>query len=143
MNIIFGFGQAHEDKGNAIAEKIATKLISEIDTILSCENDYKAAQSVRAILESNDNPKFKFKDSEYNTFFVHFPSVQGEKGNYLISAGFDVSHYRDDHPMSPDGFACMTQKFFVVVDAHEKRFENDEKEVKWFLHCGGQIDALI
>ncbi len=136
MQVIFGFGPAHEEKGNKIADQIARCLVARIDEVLETEDSYKAAGVVRTILEEVEFPTFKFKESTYKTTFVHFPSVQGEKGDYLIVAGFDVSHYRDDHPMSSDGFACMTQKFTVVVNAHIKRFEVDDPLVEWFLHYG-------
>ncbi len=106
MNVVFGFGQSHIDKTKRFANDLASALIADAQTDPR-EVATRMAESVGV-----------FKETDWK--IVHIRRVekysgQQADGDETIVVDGTYAHIRDDHPMSPDGFAQWTVPFCVTI----------------------------
>lgn len=107
MDIIFGYGEYHVN--------LTKQYINEIVRII--EEHSNNPDKLKNELELYRNYKGKFKEKDWYIIdyfvinsFKKYPSE--DDYSYVIESG--VNHYRDDHPLSPDGYSCLTHKFCIT-----------------------------
>ncbi len=99
--MIFGFGPAHEDD--------TRRLVNGLSTALSGADDPQREAEKYALSLGT------FKDEDWRIMGIRRVmkmSDYDERGIVVIGV---VSHYRDDHPMSPDGIAMMQHEFALTL----------------------------
>lgn len=135
MNLILGFGPNHTEKGRKIADAVSDSIVDILKkNEISSYNDIKPF--FNEIAQSHGKYIYSKSNKEYDIVYFCFPSIESSTWKNII-VEFHVSHYRDDHPLSPDGFACLTQKFVFSASYRAKSDFDDEWMVKWCLTEGG------
>lgn len=107
MNILLGFGKAHLDK--------ARFAVAELANCFGCEENKKNAKAIsdefalsEGFYETSNN---EFRNMRILT--THIWSDYDKHWACVIEGIY--SCYRDDHPMSPDGFACLDIRFCLTI----------------------------
>lgn len=101
MNIVIGFGQTHVEETKSFANEIGKRLLQQDG------DPEEVAKEMAAELGT-------FKDKGWP--LAHIRSVDvTENWRPVIVVEGTRSHFRDDHPVSPDGYASWNHTFCVVV----------------------------
>ena len=103
MAVILGFGQSHIDKAKSVVNELAEHLPKE--------NTKDFAEEFALSQGTYDAPKNKFRIMRIRT--VHTWEDYDEHWGCVIEGIY--SCYRNDHPLSPDGFACLDIKFCLTI----------------------------
>ena len=104
MNIILGFGKTHYDKAKQLVNEMASKINSSLD-VQKTTGDYAEKCGVYK------TKKYEFKNMNIRT--VH--SWSNYKAHWGCTVEGCCSFFRDDHPLSPDGFACLDIHFCLTI----------------------------
>ena len=108
MTLILGFGEAHKAKTRSFVDKVADALVQGCDIKEVCKE---------AVSEEG---KFTCKGKDYD--IVKFRTanilVDDEYGFSAIIEG-TYDHFRNDHPLAPDGVALLQMSFAVYVAESE------------------------
>lgn len=116
MNVIFGFGDYHINRSKEIAGEILNTFegfgkewlnLDEKEVVTFCKKIQASILDKYGKFTSNSG-------DEYNIIFFGFFDVVGEKGDLIISMPLTINHYRNDHPLSLDGFACLGTRFILT-----------------------------
>lgn len=97
MNILFGFGQYHVDLTKDLAKQIAI--------ILKCRNEDTIKDQLNVLKKLTGT----FKDKGWP--YLRIKTIhcwKNYKEHFGCTVEFMHTHYRDDHPMSPDGYASFS-----------------------------------
>lgn len=104
MAIILGFGQSHIDKSKRIIEELAKRLKGK-----------REEKEIEKILDDYIKELGTFKDKGWKYFNAHFSVYHDWSTHFGCVIEGTVSHYRDDHPFSPDGYASMDMPFCLTI----------------------------
>lgn len=126
MRVIFGFGQHHadltSDKLNAISDTLRKFIESRKN-----HDDYRLSD-IKNILDTLVGQEELF-NNKWNPLF--FQTIFGDTTMWSVAGRH--SHYRDDHPASPDGFASLSIPFCITVRdlrySHSDVLFGDEVEI--------------
>ncbi len=127
MNIIFGFGepdkqaslQLKSDLSNFLKQKLE---LVDFDSIMSnlvhdlC-NEFQSLQS-----------KTKFNDNEYNACWINYPTLAKEYHSIIGIIEGKYNAYNTNHPMSPDGFACLSFPFNFTFLVRKEPNQDESKD---------------
>ena len=102
MNIIFGFGEHHRQITIAFCNRMA-------DAVLESDNPKDAAEKL-----AKDAGTWKYKGWKIVSL-KRVEMLEIYEGAKIIVVEGSYSHIRDDHPMSPDGIACLDIPWCVTV----------------------------
>jgi len=112
MNIVLGFGPYHVDVSKTFLNKLG-------DTILT---KYEEDLTFDAVAYIKDEIKQLGTWGDKKWPIVYDMGIQVsskyETEKTVVFEG-TYSHYRNDHPLSPDGIACWTLPFCLVVRRDE------------------------
>jgi hypothetical protein len=101
MNAILGFGQHHAEVTRRFCDRVASAIIAG-----------GAEESVAAVVSGEGT----FKDKGWRIARLRrFGCAEFRSGATAIVAEGTYSHIRDDHPLSPDGFASLDVPWCVTV----------------------------
>ena len=104
MEVMFGFGPYHEDQTRALVARLA-------DDILSRPNELPEIVAKRFMADLGT-----YKDKGWNFGRIRWVTCdQRHESARIIMVEGQHSHYRDDHPMSPDGYASATFPFCLTI----------------------------
>lgn len=107
MNIIFGFGEADKQRANELKETIIRFFREKLE-----ESNFELVDHdfLRKLGDSfaTTVPKYQFNNKDWDVVFFHFPILATEYKTKIGIIQFSYSAYRNDHLMSPDGFACLS-----------------------------------
>lgn len=103
MNIILGFGQHHIDKTKAFCRRIAEAV----------GNDPENAESVAQAVACEEGT---FKDKGWRIATLRRAQYAPRyEGSFAVVVEGVYYHIRDDHPLSPDGYASLECPWCVTV----------------------------
>lgn len=109
MNIVFGFGQQHLSITRAFCDRLAQEVPAQ-------DESPKAEARVRAKAEELALQEGTFKKVGWRVARIKRVSTNAVyPGATACVVEGTYSHFRDDHPMSPDGVACFDVPWCVVV----------------------------
>jgi hypothetical protein len=98
MNILIGFGQHHVDKTELFARKIASAALDGADE-----------KEIEKIFLSEGVFDGQYRNARLRRFH------RGDDAGATITVVYGTySHYRKDHPLSPDGWAMWDIPFCTV-----------------------------
>jgi hypothetical protein len=104
MSIILGFGQHHVDESRRIVEQLAERV-----------RGLKDRASVQREVDAFRDELGTFKHFGWH-FISAWTSVFSDYDEHVgVVIEGRVSHYRDDHPMSPDGIAMFDTPFCLTM----------------------------
>ena len=102
MNIIFGFGEHHRQITVAFCHGVA-------QAVMEAEDPKEAASALASEAGT-------WKDKGWRVVSLkRVETINPYEGAQIIIVEGSYSHYRDDHPMSPDGIASMDIPWCVTV----------------------------
>ncbi len=111
--IVFGFGPYHDK----LTEK-HLQLLGEHLALAPKGKEDRAYQKVREEIG-------RFKDSDY----YHLSGYARRIDSLWTICTGSYTHYRDDHPMSPDGWVCLSHHYCVSVYHGYADSENEPHHV--------------
>lgn len=107
--MIFGFGQHHID----LTREFCGALADELFTAASQEEAARIAQRHAAAVGTFKDKGRTSADIRSVVFHQPYPSVDPSALLCVVEGCY--SHYRDDHPFSPDGHAMMQVTWCVTI----------------------------
>ena len=113
MNVILGFGPAHTERTKAIVRALDERTA-----------DLASEEEVRTAVKAYQNELGTFEGREHWRVLdvhPHFLPLWGE--HYIVVIEGTVNHYRNDHPLSPDGYAMLGERFCItqIDDGHSDK----------------------
>ena len=124
MNLLLGFGKAHFEKARLAVQELAL-LIKEKEPVVNLTVITEEWMQSLGV--------YKFNGHEYNIGYIRDTykwSKWSEHHGYVIEGTY--SCYRDDHPMSSDGFACLQVHFCLTIQ------DDDVWERREYIAIGGE-----
>lgn len=104
MEIVFGFGPDHERATRVLAGRLANEVLRQ--------RDEPAELVAKRFMDALGT----YKDKGWSMGSIRFVTdAERYADSRIITIEGQHSHYRDDHPMSPDGYACMTFPFCITI----------------------------
>ena len=73
------------------------------------------------------------KRMKYNRRFVNVVTDGHYGQSPLLHQEIILSHYRNDHPLSPDGFACINFHFGISIAVYIDPVDESKVEYRYFV----------
>lgn len=107
MNVILGFGKTHFDDTKRVAQALADAIVG------------KNEDEIKAAIEAAIEERGTFKDTGWKRLSAHASFFSDYDRHFGCVIEGKESHYRDDHPMSPDGIAMMGVPFCITYQSDD------------------------
>lgn len=115
--MIFGFGEYHYQQTRNFCKNIVKIINTEFDV-----NKSITEKNLKNLINSEIDkiPQHEFNGKKYAHLYLQrvnlsFFYKNKDLKNCVIVVDGTYSHYDNDHPMSPDGFACLSIPFCITL----------------------------
>jgi len=135
MNVIFGFGQPDTDAANKMRDNLISFLEKELTNLDFNLIDHNLINELNRKFIANQ-PTHEFNGKNWDKISISYPILVKDYKEIIVIIQGSYSAYNNNHPFSPDGFACLSIPFSFslwILEESSCYLENsDYKKVNVF-----------
>jgi hypothetical protein len=110
VNIIFGFGQQDTDAANKMRVDLVEFLIEELEATDFNKINHDLVNYLNKEFIKNQ-PTHEFNGKQWDRVFIDYPILTKDYKQIIVIIRGEYKAYNNNHPFSPDGFACLSIPF--------------------------------